>query len=39
MLDIDSQAAMWTTLAFGKSPGMKPGDIASHRFTRPEGPM
>ena len=23
-------------LAFAKSPGMKPGDLAGHRFTRPE---
>ena len=29
---------MWTMLTFAKSPGTKPGDIPSNRFTRPRDP-
>ena len=28
---------MWTILTFAKSPDTKPGNLAGHRFTRPEG--
>ena len=31
--------AIWTMLAFAKSPGTKPGDLAGKRFTRPGGPV
>ena len=30
---------MWTMLAFDKSPGTKPGDLAGHRLTTPKGPV
>ena len=34
---VESLGAMWTVLAFAKSPRTKPGDCAGHRITRPEG--
>ena len=36
VLIIGSLGAMSTLLAFAKSPGTKPGDLAGHRFTRPK---
>ena len=39
LLVIGSLSAMWTILAFAKSLGTKPGDLAGHRFTRPKSPV
>ena len=39
MLVIGFLGAMWTMLAFAKSPSKKPSDFAGQRLTRPEGPM
>ena len=39
ILIIESLGAMWAMLAFAKSPGTKPGDLAGHKFTRPGGPV
>ena len=37
LLNIGSLGAMWTMLAFAKSPGTNPGDLAGHSLTKPEG--
>ena len=37
MLDIGALSAICTMLAFAKFPCTKPDNLASHRFTRPEG--
>ena len=39
MLVIGSLGAMWIMLVFAKSPDIKPGDLAGHRFTRLRGPV